>query len=305
MSLPSIDPIAAATSPEQTDGNPFNYVPTGWVCILFIVLFSLTTMAHILQAFWLKVWYMFPTLAICGLVEIIGWTGRYWGHENPYNRNPFLMQPVLSVSAHQPRVLAQHALHSFRICTTIMAPSFMTAAMFLILPRIMWGALLLQAIGGGVASSATTLEGANRGGNIMLAGIVIQLAAVTLFDLLSIEFVVRYAFGRPARGASTDHEKHKIPKRVVLMLVGLGIASVFILVRSIYRTIELTDGWNGRIISTEKWFNWFDGGAIVMAMVTSNVFHPGFLIKGYGNKLLDFGQTPTNGSQEQKLPDEV
>ncbi|CAE6479844.1 unnamed protein product [Rhizoctonia solani] len=139
----------------------------------------------------------------------------------------------------------------------------------------------------------------------MLAGIVIQLAAVTLFDLLSIEFVIRYAFGRPAHGASTDHEKHKIPKRVVLMLVGLGIASVFILIRSIYRTIELTDGWNGRIISTEKWFNWFDGGAIVMAMVTFNVFHPGFLIKDYGNKLLDFGQTPTNGSQEQKLPDEV
>ncbi|CAE6423948.1 unnamed protein product [Rhizoctonia solani] len=307
MLLPSINPIIAATNPEQGDGNPFNYVPTGWVCILFIVLFSLTTAAHILQAFWLKVWYMFPTLAICGLVEVVGWAGRYWGHENPYNRNPFLMQ----------------------ICTTIMAPSFMTAAMFLILPRIVSelgqeysrmsprlypiifltadvGALLLQAIGGGVASSATTLEGANRGGNIMLSGIVIQLAAVTLFDLLAIEFVIRYAFGRPAYGASIDHEKkHAIPKRVALMLVGLGIASVFILIRSIYRTIELTDGWNGRIISTEKWFNWFDGGAIVMAMVTFNVFHPGLLIKDYGNRLLNFGQTPTHGSRDQKLPDDV
>ncbi|CUA68546.1 putative protein C17G6,02c [Schizosaccharomyces pombe 972h-] [Rhizoctonia solani] len=307
MPLPSVNPIIAAASPEQGDGNPFNYVPTGWICILFIILFSLTTVAHTLQAVWLKVWYMLPTLALCGLVEILGWAGRYWGHENPYNRNPFLMQ----------------------ICTTIMAPSFMTAAMFLILPRIVSelgqeysrmsprlypiiflsadvGALLLQAIGGGVASSATTLEGANRGGNIMLSGIVIQLAAVTLFDLLSIEFIVRYAFGRPAYETCIDREKRqKIPKRVALMLVGLGVASVFILIRSIYRTIELTDGWNGRIISTEKWFNWFDGGAIVMAMVTFNVFHPGWLIKDYGNRLLHFGETPTNRSGEQKLPDEV
>ncbi|CAE6447295.1 unnamed protein product [Rhizoctonia solani] len=309
MSLTLVNATVAAASPEQGDGNPFNYVPTSWVCILFIILFSLTTVVHILQAFWIKVWYMLPTLALCGLVEIIGWVGRYWGHKNPYNRSPFLMQ----------------------ICTTIMAPSFMTAAMFLILPRIVSelgqeysrmsprlypiifltadvGALLLQAIGGAVASSATTLEGANRGGNIMLSGIVIQLAAVTLFDLLSIEFVARYALGRPAYRTSVDHEqKHTIPKRVALMLLGVGIASVFILIRSVYRTIELTDGWNGRIISTEKWFNWFDGGAVVAAMATFNVFHPGLLIKNYGNKLLKFGRRPTHEleSQEQKLPDQI
>ncbi|KAH7341477.1 RTA1-domain-containing protein [Rhizoctonia solani] len=309
MSLSLVNTTVVAASPEQDDESPFNYVPTSWVCILFIILFSLTTVAHVLQAFRLKVWYMLPTLALCGLVEIIGWAGRYWGHKSPYNRNPFLMQ----------------------ICTTIMAPSFMTAAMFLILPRIVSelgqeysrmsprlypiifltadvGALLLQAIGGGVASSATTLEGANRGGNIMLAGIVIQLAAVALFDLLSVEFVIRYALGRPAYRTSMDREdKHTVPKRVALMLLGLGIASVFILIRSVYRTIELTDGWNGRIISTEKWFNWFDGGAIVAAMVTFNVFHPGLLIKDYGNKLLIFKRPPTHEleSQEQKLPDQV
>ncbi|CEL55701.1 Sphingoid long-chain base transporter RSB1 OS=Saccharomyces cerevisiae (strain ATCC 204508 / S288c) GN=RSB1 PE=1 SV=3 [Rhizoctonia solani AG-1 IB] len=218
-----------------------------------------------------------------------------------------------------------------QICTTIMAPSFMTAAMFLILPRIVSelgqqysrisprlypivfltadvGALLLQAIGGGVASSATTLKGANKGGNIMLSGIIIQLAAVTLFDLISIEFVVRYALGRPAYGALDKHvheKKHQIPKRVALMLTGLGIASVFILIRSIYRTIELTDGWNGRIISTEKWFNWFDGGAIAVAMVTFNVFHPGFLIKDYGNNLLKFNQTLANDPEDQESPAEV
>ncbi|KAG9089412.1 hypothetical protein FRC07_012339 [Ceratobasidium sp. 392] len=89
------------------------------------------------------------------------------------------------------------------------------------------------------------------------------------------------------------------------MMVGLAIASVFILIRSIYRTIELTDGWNGTIISTEKWFNWFDGGAIVVAMVTFNVFHPGYLIKNFGNKLLDFNKQSPIDSSEKALQQQV
>ncbi|KAF8601729.1 RTA1-domain-containing protein [Ceratobasidium sp. AG-I] len=306
MSISLLSTIVAAANatagqpdPSEGDGNPFNYVPTGWICILFLVLFSLTTLAHVFQAVSLKVWYMLPTVALCGFIEILGWSGRYWGHVNTHSSGPFMMQ----------------------ICTTIMAPSFMTAAMFLILPRIVSEvgqeysrmpprlyliifltadvtALVLQAIGGALASIADTLEGANRGGNIMLAGIVIQLAAVTLFDLLSIEFAVRFALGRPARKSVAQAKPRyvgwgRLPRGVPLMLLGLAIASVFILVRSIYRTIELTDGWNGTIISTEKWFNWFDGAAVLVAMLTFNVLHPGYLIRNFGNRLLDFGPQST------------
>ncbi|KAG8734969.1 hypothetical protein FRC10_011149 [Ceratobasidium sp. 414] len=303
MLVPRAD--ASADSNGSGNGNPFNYVPTLWICVLFIVLFSLTTVTHVFQATRLKVWYMLPTLSLCGLVEILGWSGRLWEHFNTTNSSPFMMQ----------------------ICTTIMAPSFMTAAMFLILPRIIseFGqeysrmpprlylaifltaditALILQAIGGAIASVATGLAAANRGGNIMLSGIVIQLVAVTLFDLLSVEFAIRFALSRPARVVQGSGKPwfggwKDVPTSVPLMMVGLAIASVFILVRSVYRTIELTDGWNGTIISTERWFNWFDGGAIVVAMVAFNVFHPGHLIKDFGNKLLDFSRQSSTGSSEK------
>ncbi|QRV75302.1 RTA1-like protein [Ceratobasidium sp. AG-Ba] len=171
-------------------------------------------------------------------------------------------------------------------------------------------ALCLQAVGGALASAAGNLEGANRGGNIMLAGIVVQLVAVMLFDLLSLEFAVRFSLNRPVRKVEHDNDSRhggwkSLPKGMLLMMLGLGIASVFILIRSVYRTIELTDGWTGTIISTEKWFNWFDGGAIVAAMATFNVFHPSYLIKGFGNKLLDFNRKLStkfpNGAPMQRL----
>ncbi|CAE6427639.1 unnamed protein product [Rhizoctonia solani] len=277
--------VTVSESQNAADHLPFNYIPTGWVGITFLVLFGITTAGHLIQALLSRTMYMIPTLVLCGVGELLGWAGRYWGHVNPHNGDAFMMQ----------------------ITTTIIAPSFMTAAMFLILPKVInelgtgysrmptrlysiifisadVTALVIQAAGGAIASIADTPSGAEQGGKIMLGGIVIQLVAVILYTILGIEFVVRFSLDRPAR-STVEYERRKhagwigVPRGIVLMLVGLGIATVFIIIRSIYRTIELTDGWNGTIISTEKWFNWFDGAPIVVAMFTFNVFHPGYLLR--------------------------
>ncbi|KAF8601736.1 RTA1-domain-containing protein [Ceratobasidium sp. AG-I] len=281
----------AAAQRDRSQDLPFHYVPTGWVGITFLVLFGITTGAHLLQAILFRTRYMIPTLVLCGVGELIGWGGRYWGHVSPHNGDAFMMQ----------------------ICTTIISPSFMTAAMFLILPKVISElgvqysrisprlysiifitadvtALVIQAAGGAMASTANTPEGSKTGGNIMLVGIVVQFVAVILFTILGLEFVARFSLDRPARKLSDEHDYKRTgwstaARGVVLMLVGLGIATLFIIIRSVYRTIELTDGWNGVIISTEKWFNWFDGMPIVVAMVTFNFFHPGHLLRDLGNQL--------------------
>ncbi|CAE6451672.1 unnamed protein product [Rhizoctonia solani] len=286
-SLGSILAAANATISEQTNAGeplPFNYVPTGWVGITFLVLFGITTAGHLFEALLFRTTYMIPTLVLCGVGELLGWAGRYWGHVNPHNGDAFMMQ----------------------ITTTIIAPSFMTAAMFLILPKIInelgmeysrmpprlysiifitadVTALVIQAAGGAMASIADTPDGAEQGGQVMLGGIVIQLVAVVIYTALGLEFIVRYSYDRPARSnLGNGPRKHAgwadVSRKLVWMLVGLGIATLYIIIRSVYRTIELTDGWNGTIISTEKWFNWFDGAPIVVAMITFNVFHPGYLL---------------------------
>ncbi len=63
------------------------------------------------------------------------------------------------------------------------------------------------------------------------------------------------------------------------MLLGAGITSLWVLIRSIYRTIEFANGWTGRIITTQAYFNVFDGAPIVLAMFTLNAFHPGWLLR--------------------------
>jgi hypothetical protein len=75
--------------------SPYGYTPTAWICILFVALYSLTTFAHLAQAIRSRLWWMIPTVGLCGLTEIIGWSGRLWSSYDVYNINPYLMQCVL------------------------------------------------------------------------------------------------------------------------------------------------------------------------------------------------------------------
>jgi len=42
----------------------------------------------------------------------------------------------------------------------------------------------------------------------------------------------------------------------------------------------LSDGWNGRIISTQVYFNVLDGAMVTLAIYTLNIAHPGLLLFG-------------------------
>ncbi|KDQ16601.1 hypothetical protein BOTBODRAFT_30523 [Botryobasidium botryosum FD-172 SS1] len=278
-----------ATTREPNNSHvPYNYVPTLWICTTFVILFSLTGALHLIQAVWTKRWWLLPTVVICAIGEIIGWSGRLWSSKNPTMLTAFLMQ----------------------ISTTIFSPSFMAAALFITLgymanrlgpqysrlgPRLYTiifctvdlVSLIVQAVGGGAASAATTPEGAERGGRVMLGGIIVQLAALALYSFLAIEFLIRFYTHKPIRQVSelTDNEnkrvspeRQKVDRTLKLLIVGLSLSTALLFIRAVYRTIELSDGWNGRIISTQTYFNVLDGLAVLGAMLTLNILHPGYLL---------------------------
>ena len=138
-------------------------------------------------------------------------------------------------------------------------------------------ALVVQAIGGAKAAGAVTDKDARLGANIMVAGIIvsvepslyfkvlilisiqIQMAAVALYTIIAVEYLWRVHRRSPHRAPvvqqptelATDVEKSApasslslglrgIDGNVKQMLVGLGIATVFLFIRSIYRTIEVS-----------------------------------------------------------------
>jgi hypothetical protein len=68
-------------------------------------------------------------------------------------------------------------------------------------------ALVVQSVGGASASNAAQDDkDASTGGNIMLGGIAIQMAAITLYVALAAEFLTRYFLDRPIMSSRRKQE---------------------------------------------------------------------------------------------------
>lgn len=50
----------------------FNYSVTEWTCILFVVLFGLSSVLHLIQAILSRRWYLLSSVFICALTETLG-----------------------------------------------------------------------------------------------------------------------------------------------------------------------------------------------------------------------------------------
>lgn len=70
-----------------------------------------------------------------------------------------------------------------------------------------------------------------------------------------------------------------------------------------YRTIELVDGWDGRIIQTELYFNVMDGAMIVISMYCLNVLHPGRLLGSGGAPAVKVVTLDAGVTSREKLKD--
>lgn len=131
--------------------------------------------------------------------------------------------------------------------------------------------LVVQAIGGGLASSESNKINGNTapGTWTMVAGIVFQLFSITVFVICAADFVRRTLSKKLLRNVQGS----------IVPLFGAMIFSVLcVYVRSIYRTIELAQGWSGYLITTQRYFIALDGAMMVAAVAVFNVFHPGWLL---------------------------
>ncbi|KAE8135748.1 RTA1 like protein-domain-containing protein [Aspergillus pseudotamarii] len=249
----------------------YGYQPSLAAGVVFLVLFGLSMIVHTIQFTWKRTWWC-AVFSIGCLTEVLGWAGRTWSSECPYNMTAFLMQ----------------------ISTLIIAPTFFTAGIYVLLGRFiqilgrdssilspkmyLWIfctcdviSLVIQAIGGGIASAETNKEDGDTapGTHIMVAGIVFQLFSITVFVACAADFVRRALRRRLLQSVSGS---------ITPLFAAMVFSVLCIYVRSIYRTIELSQGWTGYLITREKYFIALDGAMMVAAVGVFNIFHPGWLM---------------------------
>ncbi|CRG85911.1 putative protein C17G6,02c [Talaromyces islandicus] len=249
----------------------YNYVPSLGAGIAFSVLFGLSMALHTVQFIWKRTWWC-SLFSIGAMVELLGWAARAWSAQCPYQMTAFLMQ----------------------ISTLIIAPTFFTAGIYVLLGRFismlgnrssvlspklyLWIfctcdiiSLVVQAIGGGMASMESDKVNGNTkpGTDIMVAGIIFQLVSITIFVLCAADFL---------RRVMNQRLLQTVQGSLTPLLGAMVFSIVCIYARSIYRTIELLQGWSGYLISHERYFIALDGAMMVLAVVVFNIIHPGWLM---------------------------
>ncbi|KAH9977062.1 RTA1-like protein [Lactifluus volemus] len=283
-----------SSSNSTSDTQPlllYHYIPSEWVAITFISLFGISTLVHTIQALYFRLWWLIPSAILCGFLEVAGWSSRLWSSRHPFLFPPFIIQ----------------------ILTLVLAPTSLVAANFILLGRIMRRlgpqysrltprrytiificcdiiALLIQGMGGSIVSGANASASKSGpssklqvqlklGSDIALGGIIFQLVAIAAYCAFAAEFLIRYAQDRPIRYVPGEAYRGTVDIRLRCMLYAMFVTTVFIIIRTIYRTVEFVDGWDGKVYSTQWLFIVFDGVMITLAMWTLNIIHPGVFLQ--------------------------
>jgi RTA1 like protein len=234
----------------------YDYQPSLAANISFAVLFALTGIAHIIQGVITKKRAFWIATAVGCAAEVGGYAGRIISHYNPWDENGFLIQ----------------------ICCLTIAPAFFAAAIYFTLGDIVTAvsprssrirpagyaaifipcdviSLILQGTGGGMAS-VTSQNGEDpvTGTNIMVAGLSFQVASMSFFIILALEYAWR------VRRFEKDTPRLPVSKTKLALFVGFfSLAVICIFIRCIYRVIELSEGWEGELIKNETIFIVLEG----------------------------------------------
>ena len=200
-------------------------------------------------------------------------------------------------------------LNRYLICLTI-APIFFTGSIYLCLSRLIpiydptntlsrfapktytylfigadFLSLVLQAIGGGLSATASTTDEGWTGIHVMIAGLAFQVLSLTIFSALCAELAFRLYRMQPSR--SPNHKSRKGKGSLHVFELALAAATVFIIVRSIYRCAELAGGFRGRLANEEVPFMVLEGVMIILACLCLTVWHPGRVMRSNWWRIAD------------------
>lgn len=251
-----------------------HYKPSIAAAIIFVVLFSASTLFHTWQVWRRRTWYWIP-FTIGGYFQIVGYACRAISSTQYPDSTlvPYVLQYLL--------ILLAPALYAASIYMVLGRIIRVTAGEKYALIRVTWLtkifvtgdvlSFLVQCMGGGILASADTQDQRDRGELLITIGLIIQVVFFGLFILVSIHYNWRL------RKEPTDASR-ATPVSWQFYLYILYATNGLIMVRSVFRLIEYVQGEDGALLSKEVYLYVFDAVLMIITMAIFNWKHPSILI---------------------------
>ncbi|KAJ5835682.1 hypothetical protein N7447_001708 [Penicillium robsamsonii] len=254
---------------QGVDFKLYRYTPSLVAAIIFIVLFVLATAYHLYQVVRTRFWY-FTIFVVGGAFQIIGYICRALAHNDKENIPIYSVGTIMILLA-PPLYAASIYMTLGRLVVHLDAESLSLVPVKWLTAIFVTGdviAFLMQAAGGGIMASGT-LSAMTTGEHITIGGLAVQLVFFSVFIVASSIF--HYRIRNNPTEKSIGQSRSGSWEAV---MAGLYVASILILIRSIFRLIEYAQGNSGYLISHEVFMYVFDSMLMFFAMVVMSVFHP-------------------------------
>lgn len=113
----------------------------------------------------------------------------------------------------------------------------------------------------------------------MVAGLAFQVFTLLIFMFLCADFALRTrrrykSMGEAAFDQNPMYVAIRHDWKFKAFLVALTLATICIFWRSVYRVVELGEGWTGALIRRQNLFIAFEGVMVIIAAAALNIFHP-------------------------------
>jgi RTA1 like protein. len=120
-----------------------------------------------------------------------------------------------------------------------------------------------------------TLSAMTTGEHITIGGLAVQLVFFSVFIIASTIFHYRIR-KNPTEKCFTPRRSSGVLQMPTweIVMTGLYVASILILIRSIFRLIEYAQGNSGYLISHEAFLYVFDSTLMFFTMIAMSIFHP-------------------------------
>ncbi|KAE9574005.1 hypothetical protein CGMCC3_g10020 [Colletotrichum fructicola] len=247
----------------------FAYAPSMAAAAFFTSAFGLSAVLHLGQAVYFKTWCMIP-LVVGAFFETVGYIMRCLSASEDFgcwSLPPFIIHSILVLVA--PAVIAASVYmlleKIIRLAEgdsySILSPRWITR----IFVAGDVASFVIQSYGGSMVSKPTATESSKKAGQqIVLAGLVVQVAFGVLFTIVAGVFHRRICKAFTAAGVSQE----------IHWLMTLYGVMVLVTIRNIFRIAEHSSGQDSSLIKNEYLPYLFDATPILLALLWFNGYHP-------------------------------
>lgn len=281
----AVSEVSAVLSSLSKADNIYGTTPSYGGNMAMAIVMGIFFAAHTVLGVFFSTWW-FGVSYFCGAgLEMAGYIGRTLSADDTSALDPFLLQ----------------------IITLTIAPCFIMAGIYYLLAQLimiygtqfallkpMWYSyifitcdvisLVIQAAGGGLAATALTEYKSSDGGtHVMVAGLAFQVFSMSVFLFLFGHFFWKIHYLRKGheeleRMFNPNYQHLRKNKLFNYFPIVILIGVLFVYTRSIYRVVELAEGWRGFLITHEVYFMILDALMMALTCLLFIPFHPGFML---------------------------